>query len=263
MAILKEFRNVPKELIKRMLAQYFVKFSSHCELQVLGSSYGSWTIDVSKNLTGMLLISGGLGEDASFDLEFISKFGSKVVLVDPTDRAEQHFWNIYNYLGHPAKTTYSTDGNQPISAYDLSQVNQTQISFIKMAFWESKCLLKLYPPKNPSHVSFGLKRTRRGTRKSSDFLWADAISVQQLIEDLGIRGNFILKLDIEGAEIATIHSLLDSEVRPQQILVEFEYLSMGNLCRFMQVVKLHKRLLSLGYELVSLHLSRNATYRQI
>lgn len=33
----------------------------------------------------MLLISGGLGEDASFDLEFISKFCSKVVLVDPTD----------------------------------------------------------------------------------------------------------------------------------------------------------------------------------
>lgn len=184
-------------------------------------------------------------------------------MVDPTDRAEQHFRNIFNHLGHPATTPYSKDGCQPISAYDLSQVNETQVSFIKKAFWESKCLLKLYAPKNPSHVSFSLKRSGRVPKKSSEFLWAKAISVQQLIEDLDIRGNFILKLDIEGAEISTIHSLLDSEVRPQQILVEFEHLSMGNLCRFMQVVALHKRLLFHEYELVSLHLGRNATYRQI
>lgn len=50
MAILDEFKSIPKKLIKRMLAQYFVQFSSHCELQAFGSSYGSWTVDVSKNL---------------------------------------------------------------------------------------------------------------------------------------------------------------------------------------------------------------------
>lgn len=88
MAILDKFKSIPKKLIKRMIAQYFVKFSSHCELQAFGSSYGSWTIDVSKNLNGMLLISGGLGEDASFDLEFISNLAQKLFwLIQPIERS--------------------------------------------------------------------------------------------------------------------------------------------------------------------------------
>ena len=263
MMLHKVLKNLSKRLFKSMLTQYFVKVSPGCDLQALGSSYGSWTIDVSRDLSEMLLISGGLGEDSSFDLEFISRFGSRVILVDPTDRAERHFSSILKRLGSPATAVYSEDGNQPVSAYDLSKVSQNQLIFIKKAIWKSRCQLKLYPPKDPSHVSFGLKRSGRGARGASDFLLVDAVSVQLLMQDLEIQGNFILKLDIEGAEVAALHSLLGSGIRPHQILVEYEFLAIRNLHRIWEVIRLHKRLCSLGYEMLFLHLGKNATYRQI
>ncbi len=258
-----KFKYFTKLLFRKMLSLYFVEKSSHCNLQTLGSPYGSWTIDVSKDLDGMVLISGGLGEDASFDLEFISKFASKVILVDPTDRAEKHFLSILNQLGISATSSYSEDGNQFISSYDLSKINETQLTFLKKAFWESECQLKLFPPKDPSHVSFALKRGRRTFKGMQEFLLVDAIPVQLLIKEFNVRENFILKLDIEGAEIATIRSLLNSGVRPQQILVEYEFLTLRNLHRVWEVLRLHKRLCSLGYEMVHLYLGKNATYRQI
>lgn len=259
----KRFKTLAKLLVRKMLTMYFVKKSSHCNLQTLGSPYGSWTIDVSRDLAGMDLISGGLGEDASFDLEFIAKFASRVILVDPTDRAEEHFSRILNQLGHSATSRYSQDGNQPVSAYDLTKVSETQLVFIKKAFWESKSQLKLFPPKNPSHVSFGLKQGRRTFNGRQDFLLVDAIPVQLLMKEFNVGNNCILKLDIEGAEIATMQSLLSYGVRPQQILVEYEFLTLRNLHRVWEVFRIHKRLCLLGYEMVHLHLGKNATYRQI
>jgi|688.fasta_scaffold195055_3 hypothetical protein len=257
------FKDLAKLLVREMLTMYFVKKSSQSDLQTLGSPYGSWTIDVSQDLAGMDLISGGLGEDASFDLEFISKFSSRVILVDPTNRAEEHFSRILNQLGHSATSRYSQDGSQPVAAYDLSKVSETQLVFIKKALWESKCQLKLFPPKNPSHVSFSLKEGRRTFKRRQDFLLVDAIPVYLLMKDFNVGDNCILKLDIEGAEIATIQSLLSNGVRPQQILVEYEFLTLRNLHRVWEVFAMHKRLCLLGYEMVHLHLGKNATYRKI
>jgi hypothetical protein len=232
-------------------------------LKTLGSSYGSWTIDVSQDLAGTLLISGGLGEDASFDLEFISRFNARVILVDPTDRAERHYLRILEGLGNLATTSYSEDGNQPISAYDLSKINENQLQFMKNAIWKSSCQLKLYPPKNPSHVSFGMKRSWIGAKRASKYLLVDAISIQSLMYDLKIQSNFILKLDIEGAEIVALQSLLRCGFRPQQILVEYEFLTIRNFHRIWKVVFIHKQLLTLGYVMLFLHLGKNATYRHI
>ena len=44
------------------------------------------TISVIKNLSQPIIISCGLGEDASFDIDMINRFGAKILCIDPTPR---------------------------------------------------------------------------------------------------------------------------------------------------------------------------------
>lgn len=72
----------------------------------LGTEYGGWTFADSDNLSNSTIISCGLGEDASFDIEFASKFNSKVVMVDPTPRAVKHHNEIMERVGMSASKPY-------------------------------------------------------------------------------------------------------------------------------------------------------------
>ena len=49
----------------------------------LGSVYGGWTFENKKNLYGSTILSCGLGEDASFDIEFANMYNAKIIIVDP------------------------------------------------------------------------------------------------------------------------------------------------------------------------------------
>ena len=57
------------------------------DVKRLGSNYGGWSFYETKNLLGGNVISAGVGEDVSFDVELIEKFSCRVFLVDPTPRA--------------------------------------------------------------------------------------------------------------------------------------------------------------------------------
>ena len=50
----------------------------------LGSDEHGWTLLDKDYLHGSTILSVGLGEDASFDIEFCNRFASKVIIVDPT-----------------------------------------------------------------------------------------------------------------------------------------------------------------------------------
>jgi hypothetical protein len=67
-------------------------------LERLGTEYGGWTFIDEKKLYDSTIISAGLGEDASFDVEFAQKYNSRVIIVDPTPRAIQHFEEIKRSL---------------------------------------------------------------------------------------------------------------------------------------------------------------------
>jgi len=65
----------------------------------LGTVYGGWTFENSPDLKNSTVVSCGLGEDASFDIEFAAKFNAKVILVDPTPRSIRHFEGISKRFG--------------------------------------------------------------------------------------------------------------------------------------------------------------------
>ena len=53
------------------------------ELKCFGSEYGHWCFIEHESLRDCIVISGGVGEDMSFDIDFASEYGAKVILYDP------------------------------------------------------------------------------------------------------------------------------------------------------------------------------------
>lgn len=259
----KRFKRIVAYQAGKMLAFFFVERNPNIELFEFGSAYGKWHVEGSKELRNITLISGGLGEDASFDLEFCAKFSSKVVFVDPTERAAIHYSKIINQIGSSRSTDYSIDGNQQISSYDLSNIRAEQLIFVQSALWDSKSYVSLYPPENEKYVSYSILKPSRSFVAKQPKIVVPTVSVKDLVLSMNIGQRFILKIDIEGAELATIKGMLKDKIYPVQILVEFEFLRIKYALKILKVLNVHMELKSKGYRLVHLHQCRNATYALI
>ena len=100
-------RAVSNRLFKRDRiepAQQFVfnlKLDTENNLNIrkLGTDYGGWSFVEDEKFHGGTIISCGLGEDASFDVEFSSKYNARIIIVDPTVRAIKHFEGIMQRVG--------------------------------------------------------------------------------------------------------------------------------------------------------------------
>jgi len=69
------------------------------------------------------------------------------------------------------------------------------------------------------------------------------------MKELGHKYIDILKMDIEGAEYDVINEMSKSDIRPQQILVEFHHRFQGVGIR--ETIKAIRRLKIMGYNLFS------------
>lgn len=107
-------------------------------------------------------------------------------------------------------------------------------------------LFPLIHQKNPNHFSHTLL-DRPATK-------AQAISVpvkrlSTIMKELGHNQIDILKMDIEGAEYDVINDISKSDIRPQQILVEFHHRFPGiGLKKTKEAIE---RLTFMGYRLFS------------
>src|ERR1700728_3375985 len=151
----KRQRNVLANIANRMRFRRYrpvVRVTPSTNLIKLGSNYGGWAFEPSDDLEGSTAISCGLGEDASFDVEFARKFNAKVLIVDPTPRAVQHFSAIQERLGQPATQSYSEGGKQPAHSYDLRNLTKDSLMLEPSALWVENATVKFFAPRNSTHV---------------------------------------------------------------------------------------------------------------
>jgi FkbM family methyltransferase len=190
----------------------------------LGTEYGGWTVEDTADLVGSTILSCGLGEDASFDIEFAARYDAKVVLVDPTPRAIAHFERICERYGMPAETRYTDWGNEKATAYDLSKVGPANFALEQVAIWNQRTRLKFYEPPNPGHVSYSIVNFQQNYRTDTPAIEVQAETPEALLAKHGIADLPLMKLDIEGAEVTVIHHMLDQGILPRQICVEYDEL---------------------------------------
>jgi FkbM family methyltransferase len=157
----------------------------------LGSEYGGYAVLPQLLAPGALVYSAGIGEDVSFDLALIERFGCVVHGFDPTPRSLA--WLETQHL----PPTYS------VHPYGLA-------SFDGVASFA--------PPKDPTHVSHTILADGPGDRVE--------FPVKRLgtaLRELGHERLDILKLDIEGSEYEVLDDLLANGPLPPQVLVEFHH----------------------------------------
>jgi FkbM family methyltransferase len=208
-------------------------------VEFLGSSDGGWYLKKDKKLYNSTIISAGLGEDASFDIEFINKYNAKVLLIDPTPKAIMHYKSILLNKGKSKIKGYKKKtGKQDTDSYNLKKINNNNFILIEKALFKSNNKLVLfYPPFNPNHVSCSLK----SNRNLKNSILVKTITVKNIMKYYNINKISLIKLDIEGAEIEVIKNFISDKIFPAQILVEFDELrnlSKKSIEQFLKVYRL-------------------------
>jgi FkbM family methyltransferase len=223
-----------------------VKRSSN--LVRIGSEYGGWTFENSEDLLKSTIVSCGLGEDASFDIEFAAKFDAKVVIVDPTPRAIQHFDEIKKRIGLAQEYGYVEGGKQPASSYDLRNLSVGSLVLEPRALWIEDTKLRFFLPANPEHVSHSIVNYQNNYSEKTPFIEVPTITLEDLIAKYDLKYLPLMKLDIEGAEISVVRHMLANSIRPRQLLMEFDQMNFPSARSKANVLATDALLKGAGYE---------------
>jgi FkbM family methyltransferase len=162
-------------------------------VEKFGTGYGGWDVVTDTIGRESVVYSFGVGEDVSFDLALVSRYGLCVHLFDPTPRSIE--WMRFQQF--PEQFRFHDFG---LAAVD------GEIAF--------------NPPENPAYVSFTVL-DRPATRDRAVDLPVKRLPT--IMHELDHRRVDILKMDIEGAEYDVIDDLCKSDIRPGQILIEFHH----------------------------------------
>jgi FkbM family methyltransferase len=178
-------------------------------------------------------------------------YNCKVIVVDPTPRAIDHYNQIIKSSGTSKKDSYKEGGKQMISSYDLTNISNKNLILIRKGLYNSDNEeLKFFAPPNKSHVSHSINDWQNDYKKKSDFIKIETITVKSIIKEFDIQNLEMIKLDIEGSEIEVLDLMIDEKILPNQILVEFDELNKINEIALKRFSDIHQKLLFNEYELI-------------
>jgi FkbM family methyltransferase len=195
----------------RLLPQYLrarLNLRARADLVRIGSGYGGWIVPGSLLTQDSVCYCAGVGEDITFDLGLIERFGCQVWGLDPTPRS---------------------------AAYVQKEAaGEARYHFLPVGLWSETSVQRFYAPSNPSHVSHSIVNLQ-GTEA---YFEASCMRLSEVMSREGHAKLDLLKLDIEGAEYAVLDSLHEDGVYPSIVAVEFDQptplSSVMTACREMQ-----------------------------
>jgi FkbM family methyltransferase len=184
---------IRRKLLQEVVRRALVRRGAD-DLVRLGSRYGGWWVPVDVLAPGTTVISAGVGEDTTFDEELIAR-GCEVWAVDPTPRAEQH-----------------------VAARIRDGALIERFHFWPVGLWHRDETLRFYAPADPSHVSHSILNVQH----TNAWFEAECWSVARLLEQAGIEVPDLVKLDIEGAEVEVLRTIIERPARPRALCVELD-----------------------------------------
>jgi len=189
-------------------------------MEKLGTNYGGWYVPLNMNLNeNSVVYSGGVGEDMSFDLLLQCKYNCDILLIDPTNKAVKHFDEVKEYYNSKKLFTGGVQKDY-YSCIELLHPNFDKFRYVNIGLWNKKEELKFYRQSNENYVSQSLVENMFG--QNYDIVPVD--SIKNIMYQQGHSHIDLLKLDIEGAEIETVNQMLDDQIYPIYVLIEFDLL---------------------------------------
>lgn len=226
-------------------------------MEKLGTNYGGWIIPKQIQLTeNSVIYSVGVGEDISFDLLLQDKYKSNIVLIDPTKRAKTHYDEVKKYY-EINKWKYTGDIQKDYYGllYPLKP-NFEKIKYLDIGLWDEKTELKFYKQINKNYVSQSL----------INGMFTDEYDIVKVdtLKNIMKKNNHtkidLLKMDIEGAEIKVLNNMLDDNIFPEYLCIEFDLYLKGK-DRTGETNRIIKKLLSLNYKIIA-NDNMNITFKQ-
>jgi FkbM family methyltransferase len=156
-------------------------------------NYGAWVVPDGLLHAGSIVYSFGVGEDISFDLEVIERFGCQVFAFDPTPRAVQFVERL-----------------APTPKFVFSQVGLADEDGAA-SFVEPRTTDASYGMSSGSSAEEGLVHEFPVNRLST------------IMAKNGHSHIDLLKMDIEGFEYGVIDDMLDHGLLPACIILEFHH----------------------------------------
>lgn len=183
-----------------------------------GSKYGNWRLPCTARLNlNAQVLTGGVGEDISFELALINRFDqTKVSLYDFTPRS-LHFIKGYFSIKNVKKDVFEINKNITYHNYGL-------------ACYSGDMLLSF--PEKPEHVSLRQVTSKQRNIKT---IKLPVLSLIDEIYKIDEDSRAILKLDIEGteAEMLSRHDLVKEFATFDIILLELDFLKFSNVRRWL------------------------------
>ncbi|MBE0534076.1 MAG: FkbM family methyltransferase [Phycisphaerae bacterium] len=160
-------------------------------MQVLGTEYGGWAVDIDLIPAGSTVISAGVGEDISFDMRLVELRNCTIIGVDPTEKARDY----------------------------IRRLCPPNFQFLQKALHPQQgARVRMYRNSNPDHVSESVKPTHKSVL-ANDSYEAETVSLPHLLR--AYPNVSVLKMDIEGAEYDVLNAL--ERLTVPQLCVEFHH----------------------------------------
>jgi FkbM family methyltransferase len=167
------------------------------EIEMKTVEHSDWHFNPCALDGSAVIYSLGVGEETAFDEELIAAYGAEVHAFDPTPSTLAWLETVQlpdAFRFYPWAVTAS-DGT--LTLYHRVKKNGSR----------SKAMLTMVPEAGAE----------------DDAIHVPAYCLASIREKLDHDQIDLLKMDIEGAEYEVLDSLIDSEIRPTQLLVEFHH----------------------------------------
>lgn len=199
----------PLVLLKKAIDRYNysvyrskLSLTQYEDIEKIGSDYGGWYIPANLINQKSICYCVGVGEDLTFDVGLLEQYSCEVYAFDPTPRAIEH-----------AKKLTSKNPSFFFHAWGL---------------YTSDAVLKFYAPKNPAHVSHSVVNLQ----KTKGYFEAECKRLSTIMKEFSHPKLALLKLDIEGAELEVLETIIEDNLDIDILCVEFHpQLGLRNLSR--------------------------------
>ena len=222
--------------------------------KLYGTQYGGFylPINLSKDIfkkSKIIYYGIGVGEDISFDIIMGNKLGAEIVLVDPTPRAKLHYDKIIKSFSTNKYEKHKNEGGGD-SNYQIiiknNKIEPKQILFENTGIGIINSTQKFYMNKNPNNVSGSFDSNMNFVNKNN-YINVHIKTIDTIMAKYNHSTIDILKLDIEGLEIEVLNYILDKNILPKIICVDFDSVREGKRKNEFELLK--KRLKGKNYYL--------------
>jgi len=170
-------------------------YDIHPKKAMLGTVYGGWTLIPELLDRNCVMYSFGVGNDISFDIAAIQRFGMEVHGFDPSPESVQ--WIAGQDL----------PGSYTFHSYGLGTTEGT------IRFFAPRANTSMYSL-HQGHVC-----------ASDTEVKLPVHTLSTIVKSLGTRRIDVLKMDIEGAEYDLLTSIVECPIPIRQLLIEFHHRS--------------------------------------